>query len=215
MPSADRLEKLEQGIENAIEDAKGSYGGRYLHLRLILRYIHRTLCGTGMRISEALYLTTDHVDFDDMTITVEGAVVEGEPGLTKTGKRLGSREAGTRIIPMTEQVAETIREWLELREEHDYPPEAECNTIFCRRDGSYYTDDQIRSYYKRACSKAKKMKGSITPHQLRHWFNDQLRKAGVSSEVREAMLGHADAETNAGYTSVKALEGRSVINDLI
>ncbi|QDG49274.1 phage integrase family protein [Persicimonas caeni] len=208
-----QLAKLEKGIELAISKSQK----RYLYCRVILRYLHRVLTGTGMRVSEALFLRTEHVDWDGGTITIEGAAVDGVPGPTKTGKKLGDPAKGVRVIPMSEAVASTLREWLDLREQYDYPSADECPTIFCTIDGGYYTDDQVRDYYKRARKMFNKHTGgdrlekAITPHDLRHTFNDRLRKAGVPSEVREAILGHADGETNRGYTNPKALEGRDAI----
>jgi site-specific recombinase XerD len=108
---------------------------------------------------------------------------------------------------------DTVEEWLELRTEHGYPDATDNPTIFCRRDGTYYTDDQIRSYYARASEKGK-VGSKVTPHMIRHFFNDTLRKQGVPSEVREAILGHADAETNKGYTAPRAEEGLEAIEKL-
>jgi integrase len=46
----------------------------------------------------------------------------------------------------------------------------------------------------------------VSPHQVRHSVNDALREAGVSVDVRRAILGHSSDDTNRGYTDPKATE---------
>lgn len=203
------LKKLDQGIQKAISTA----GKRYLYCRVILRYIHTVLMGTGLRVSEVVYLRPEHIDSDAKTITVEGAAVDGEAGPTKRGKILGDAAKGVRVIPASDKVLKAISDWLAIREEHKYPSIDDCPMIFCGRNGSYLTDNQVRNYYNHACSKAK-MNESVTPHQIRHTFNDRLRRDGVPSEVREAILGHADGKINRNYTNPKAMEGREAVEAL-
>ena len=220
-PTAKDFDRVSEGIESAIEHAREHLNGRYLHCRLILRYIHRVMMGTGLRISEVLFLTEDHIDKDRELLTVEGGVVGKEVGLTKRGEMLKSRgishsrarSEGTRVIPLNSDVKDTIEEWLAIRNQHGYPPPEQCQTIFCQRSGDYLTSRIVRSYYSVACDHAE---GdiSITPHDVRHYFNDRLRRNGVPAEVRQAILGHEEAETNEIYTDVKASEGREAIENL-
>ena len=37
-------------------------------------------------------------------------------------------------------------------------------------------------------------------HSTRHTCNSRLANAGVHSEIREAIVGHSDSETNKEYT---------------
>jgi integrase/recombinase XerD len=114
-------------------------------------------------------------------------------------------------VPVSDDALEAIRKWLEIRSEHKYPND--CPVIFCGRDGSYLTDHQVRDYYARA-SKSAKLKRNVTPHMIRHTVNDRLRKDGVPADVRQKILGHADAQTNANYTAPKSSEGREAMRSL-
>ena len=53
----------------------------------------------------------------------------------------------------------------------------------------------------------------ITPDQMRHWRNDQLRKRGCPIEVRRAIVGHESEKMNMSYTEVGGLEGRKWVED--
>jgi integrase len=205
------LKALEKGIEKAINKSKK----HFLYCRIILRYLHPVLMGTGIRIGEALYLKDEHIDRENMTLTIEGSVVDRVPGPTKTGKILGDWEKGVRVIPMSAEVEKALSGWMRVREEYGYPPISECPTIFCSSDEKYeyLTDQQIRKYYKRASDDGK-LSEKFTPQMSRHTFNDRLRRDGVPSEVREAILGHADGKINRNYTNPKAMEGREAVEAL-
>jgi site-specific recombinase XerD len=41
---------------------------------------------------------------------------------------------------------------------------------------------------------------SLSFHSLRHSFNSALANAGVSQELRQALIGHASARDNERYT---------------
>jgi integrase/recombinase XerD len=114
-------------------------------------------------------------------------------------------------VPVSDDALEAIRKWLEIRSEHKYPND--CPVIFCGRDGSYLTDNQVRDYYARA-SKAAKLKRNVTPHMIRHTVNDRLRRDGVAADVRQKILGHADVRTNANYTAPKFSEGLDAMRRL-
>ena len=203
----DEVQQLEKGIEKAIETSQA----RWRHLRIYIRYLHRVLLGTGMRIGEALYLKTEHIDFDQKTLTIEGSVTQGEVGPTKRGAMLGDPESGIRVIPMTEDVADALRQWLDKREDLGFPSASDCTTIFCQKTGKYATAKQIRKRYARAC-RASEMNIKVTPHMIRHTCNDRMRRAGVPIEIRQVLLAHADAETNKRYTDVDPLEARAYLN---
>jgi integrase len=48
-------------------------------------------------------------------------------------------------------------------------------------------------------------------HDLRHTFNTRLMEAGVSQDVRKALMGHADADINDTYTHVELPAKRAAI----
>lgn len=52
----------------------------------------------------------------------------------------------------------------------------------------------------RAATGAGRSQSSLTFHSLRHSFNSALANAGISQELRQQLVGHSDAATNARYT---------------
>lgn len=51
-------------------------------------------------------------------------------------------------------------------------------------------------------------------HDLRHTFNTRLMEAGVSQDVRKALMGHSDNDINATYTHVELPLKRKAIAQL-
>ena len=51
-------------------------------------------------------------------------------------------------------------------------------------------------------------------HSLRHTFNSMMLNKGVAQEIRMKIVGHADAETNAGYSHAE-LQSLRVAVDLV
>ena len=208
------LEALETGLRQRVNQAKekGTVHHRHLPRRQWALHVHRFLRGTGMRPSEVLYLETKHIDFDGKRILVEGAAVDGDPGLTKTGKQKGDREEGTRLVPVESYVIEAIEGWLRRRESLGFPSKVTSQVIFCDESGGYANTDSLRTHYKAACEHVD-APSSMTPYQIRHWRNDLLRRKGMPSEVRQELLGHIEEETNLNYTHVRAEEARQWFDD--
>jgi integrase len=48
-------------------------------------------------------------------------------------------------------------------------------------------------------------------HDLRHTFNTRLMEAGVSQDIRKALMGHSDGDINATYTHVELPMKRQAI----
>ena len=48
-------------------------------------------------------------------------------------------------------------------------------------------------------------------HDLRHTFNTRLMEAGVSQDIRKALMGHADSDINDTYTHVELPAKRAAI----
>lgn len=51
-------------------------------------------------------------------------------------------------------------------------------------------------------------------HDLRHTFNTRLMEAGVTQDVRKALMGHSDGDINATYTHVELPMKRQAIRQL-
>ena len=53
---------------------------------------------------------------------------------------------------------------------------------------------------------------SLSFHSLRHSFNSAMANAGVSSELRQKLTGHASAKMNAQYTHHELEELRAAVS---
>jgi integrase len=213
VPTHAEMKALEKAFAARITEAKTRKGyKRHLPRRSLTYQAHRVMKRSGMRPSELMYLETSHVDTIGKRIVIEGGAVDGEAGLTKTGKSLGDREAGTRVIPVEGEVIEAIQEWLEIRPELGFPDLRDCPVIFCDESGDYLTDDSLRAHYEHT-SKIAKLDPGVTPYQMRHWRNDVLRRKGMPIEIRRELIGHLEDETNMNYTNPQAEEARKWFDD--
>ena len=70
----------------------------------------------------------------------------------------------------------------------------------------------IRGRLLREANGAGRSQSSLSFHSLRHSFNSAMANAGVSSEVRQKLTGHASAKMNAQYTHHELEELRSAVS---
>ena len=59
---------------------------------------------------------------------------------------------------------------------------------------------KIKGRLLREANGAGRSQSSLSFHSLRHGFVSAMANAGVSSEIRQKLTGHASAEMNAQYT---------------
>jgi integrase len=70
----------------------------------------------------------------------------------------------------------------------------------------------IRGRLLREANGAGRSQSSLSFHSLRHSFNSAMANAGVSSEVRQKLTGHASARMNAQYTHHELEELRAAVS---
>jgi integrase/recombinase XerD len=143
------------------------------------RAIIELLYGSGLRISEAIGLTT--------------ADLELEAGFLRvTGK--GNKQ---RLVPLGKPAALAIEAYLEERQKLR-PQSAE---LFLTRFGKRFSRvglwKVVRSLVKRAGIVKR-----VTPHTFRHSFATHLIEGGADLRVVQEMLGHADITTTEIYTRI-------------
>ena len=143
--------------------------------KLMLRMLYET----GMRRSELAGLTVSAVDFSSLTIKV-----------------LGKRNK-ERIIPIENELAHNIKEYLALKEQEKGPSE----WLFVGARGRQITPQDVYLTVKRymtALSDADR----ISPHVFRHSFATHILNEGGNIEAIKELLGHADLATTEVYTHV-------------
>jgi integrase len=69
----------------------------------------------------------------------------------------------------------------------------------------------IRGRLLREANGAGRSQSSLSFHSLRHSFNSAMANAGVSSELRQKLTGHASAKMNAQYTHHELEELRAAV----
>jgi len=70
----------------------------------------------------------------------------------------------------------------------------------------------IRGRLLREANGAGRSQSSLSFHSLRHSFNSAMANAGVSSELRQKLTGHASAKMNAQYTHHELDELRAAVS---
>ena len=143
--------------------------------KLMLRMLYET----GMRRSELAGLKTASVDFSSLTIKV-----------------LGKRNK-ERLIPIENELAHNIKEYLALKEQEKGPSE----WLFVGARGRQITPQDVYltvKKYMTALSDADR----ISPHVFRHSFATHILNEGGNIEAIKELLGHADLATTEVYTHV-------------
>lgn len=141
------------------------------------------LAFSGCRISEALSLTRDSIDFEAKHVIIRC--------LKKRGKRV------FRAIPLPPDYLKLLRRWLG-QVKHGTSP----LWPWSRMTG-----------YRRICEvmQAAGVKGSYaTPKGLRHAFGVRAIQASVPLTLVQRWLGHADIKTTAIYTGAMGPEEREI-----
>ena len=151
---------------------------------------------TGLRISEFCGLTIGDIDFREMRINVDHQLQRKrdmtyvvEP--TKT-------TSGTRMVPMTKEVADCFRRILANRIKPKVEPMIDGYTGFLFLDKNempmvalhwekYFKHilDKYNSIYKVQLPK-------ITPHVCRHTFCSNMAKSGMNPKTLQYIMGHSD-----------------------
>jgi integrase/recombinase XerC len=171
VPKALSKENTESAIDNVANFSKDRWIGKRDIAILMLIY------GSGLRISELLSITKNHLTGDIVKII---------------GK--GNKE---RIIPLIESVKLSILDYLNelpYKIEDDIP-------IFLGRNGKILQAPVFR----RQLIKLRRALGiseSTSPHSFRHSFATHLLENGADLRSIQELLGHKNLSTTQNYTKV-------------
>ncbi len=136
---------------------------------------------TGIRREELAGIKLSDIDLGRGLITVIGK---------------GNKE---RVVPVGEQTASDISEYLKVRKDHVETTGAKANVLLLNRRGGALT---VRSV-DRLVKKFGKAQGlNFTPHTLRHTFATHLLENGADLLLIKEILGHASLSTTQKYTHV-------------
>ena len=179
-------------------------------MRKFLRFVHDDilyckyyevvyiLFHTGMRISEFCGLTLKDIDLKNKTVNIDHQ-------LQRTSKREYVIEptktnAGTRVIPITDEVAEMFRSIIEDRPQYKTEKivAGYSGFLFLDKDGmplvAMHWEHRFNSMVGRYNEIYKVQMPNITPHVCRHTFCTKMAKAGMNPAKLKYIMGHSSME---------------------
>ena len=151
---------------------------------------------TGLRISEFCGLTIGDIDFQSMRINIDHQLqrkrnMEYVIEATKT-------EAGTRMVPMTKEVAECFRRILANRKKPKVEPMIDGYTGFLFLDKNEMPTVALHweKYFQHIRDKYNDIYRVqlplVTPHVCRHTFCSNMAKSGMNPKTLQYIMGHSD-----------------------
>lgn len=177
------------------------------------------LLHTGLRIGEFCGLTLKDIDMQKKTINVDHQLqYVGNKGkyIEKT-----KTDAGTRVLPMSEEVYEVMKRVLTNRRK----PKIEIcidgytGFLFLDKRGMPMMPYQWEKRFQHSVEKYNKIYRvqlpKITPHVCRHTFCTNMAKRGISVETLKYLMGHTDISVTLNvYTHLKLEDAEKEIKRL-
>lgn len=151
---------------------------------------------TGLRISEFCGLTISDIDFEGRRINVNHQLqrkrnMEYIVEETKT-------TAGTRFVPMTDEVYECFKRIVTNRKKPKIEPMigGKVGFLFLDKNDMPMVALHWEKYFQYALAKHnriyKEQLPKITPHVCRHTFCSNMAKAGMNPKTLQKIMGHSD-----------------------
>jgi integrase len=140
----------------------------------------------GLRVSELAALRWSDIDFDNLRVTVERAIVAGRVDEVKT-------KCSKRLMPLHPALAEVLAAW---KQESAFSQPSDWVFANPQLDGKlpYYAWNAQQRYIRPAAERVGLGKG-IGWHTFRHTYSSMLRQLGVDLKVQQELLRHADIRT--------------------
>lgn len=147
------------------------------------RALMECLYGTGTRISEAVNLDIDDIDFAGRTVTVIG---KGDV---------------QRRLPLGAVAAEAIEEYLVRARPALAAKGRGTPRVFLNQRGAPLSRQSAWEVIRKAADRAG-LTAKVSPHTLRHSYATHLLEAGADVRVVQELLGHASVTTTQIYTLI-------------
>lgn len=151
---------------------------------------------TGMRISEFVGLTLNDIDMDNRVIDINHQLQRKRDGVyiivpTKTN-------AGTRKLPMSEDVYECFKRIIDNRPKPKVEPMIEGQTgfLYLDKNGMPMIALHWEKYFEHIVDKYnrtyKVQMPKVTPHVCRHTYCSNQAKSGMNPKTLQYLMGHSD-----------------------
>ena len=164
---------------------------KYKNIYLIRMYM-------GLRVSEALAITTHHIDLQHKKININKTLTTDEVGGVIMGNKTKTY-AGKRILPIPDFLYPYIVEQMKVANNQVNNDE---KLLFKPINQKYTRRENVNSELKRILKKYFNIT-DISTHSLRHTFGTRCIESGMAPVVVQKLMGHKDIGVTLNtYTSV-------------
>lgn len=151
---------------------------------------------TGMRISEFCGLTLKDIDLENRIINIGHQLLRTSE--MKYVIEATKTNAGTRKLPMTEDVFRCFQAIIEDREKPRFEKMVDGHTgfLFTDKDGmplvAMHWEHRFNHMVKRYNDIYRVQIPNITPHVCRHTYCSNMAKSGMNPKTLQYLMGHSD-----------------------
>ena len=174
---------------------------------------------TGLRISELCGLTVRDIDLQERTINVYKQLQYN--GMKKAYIEQTKTVAGTRVLPMSDEVYEAFKRVVSGRKK----PKVEqmidgvSGFLFLTDKGkpmvAYHWEKKFQHSVQKYNKIYKVELPKITPHVCRHTYCTNMAKSGVAVKTLQYLMGHTDIATTLNiYTHLKLEDAKDELERL-
>lgn len=151
------------------------------------RVIMELFYSSGLRISELVGLNRGDINLKELLIKLRGK---------------GRKE---RVVPITKNAAEWLKNYLEHSERHlninGHQAQSDKEAVFLNRSGTRLTTRSIDRNFDKYLTESG-LAGKVTPHTIRHTIATHWLENGMDLKTIQVILGHKALATTTIYTKV-------------
>lgn len=167
------------------------------------RALLEVLYGCGARVSEAIGVDLDDLDFSDMDFSAQGRS-GGDASV-----RLFGKGAKVRVVPLGSYAVKSVQAYLVRARPGFAAAGTGTPALFLNQRGGRLSRQSAFTTIRTAATRAG-LSAVISPHTLRHSFATHLLNGGADIRVVQELLGHASVTTTQIYTHVSTEHLREV-----
>lgn len=195
-PKSDKQTKVVEALDINVQKAFTEYLNKasieeepYKNIFLIQMYM-------GLRIGEALALSTENIDLENKLLYVKRTLTNDKEFAIILGNKTKTY-AGNRTLPIPDFLMPIFEEQIKYSNENLH------NLIFTTND-NYIRTSAINKELKRIFEEELKTSSkNISTHCLRHTYGTRCIEAGMTAVVLQRLMGHKDVTVTLNtYTSV-------------
>lgn len=177
------------------------------------------LLKTGLRISELCGLTVRDIDLQERTIDIHKQLQY--TGGKKAYIEQTKTTAGTRVLPMSDEVYEAFKRVISGRKKPrvEQMIDGVSGFLFLDDKGKPMLAYQWEKKFQHIVQKYNKIYKvelpKITPHICRHTYCTNMAKSGIAVKTLQYLMGHADIATTLNvYTHLKLEDAKDELEQL-